>query len=83
MATEDLDNTVSIGSIALLMGRVEGKLDALIENLVRSEKKHDLLDSRVDALEKHQSYIYGVIGVFTFVMPIIGWAVSKWKVIIS
>ena len=46
--------------MALLMGRVESKLDAALGTLVRHEDKLTNLEGRMDAMERHRSYTIGL-----------------------
>lgn len=47
--------------MALLMGRVESKLDAALTTLVRHETQLDQIEDRMDSLERHRAYTLGLV----------------------
>jgi hypothetical protein len=49
------------------LGRVEGKLDAVLEHLKASDERHSKLEPRVRAVENRQFYVVGAAASLAFV----------------
>ena len=56
----DNQNSVSDGSILLLLGRIDGKLDAAITQGQANSERIDAQDKRISALERWRAYLVGI-----------------------
>lgn len=56
------------------LGRVEGKLDALIAQTVITQREQSILDERVTSLEKRVWYAAGAAGAFAYILA----TLSRW-----
>ena len=63
----------SLESVLLLLGRLEGKVDALLNTQGVYEQKLGFLEKRLNMVERSQAYWAGGIAV---VSVLIGWALK-------
>ena len=63
----------SLESVLLLLGRLEGKVDALLNAQGTTEQKLGFLEKRLNMLERGQAYWAGGIAVISV---LIGWALK-------
>ena len=63
----------SLESVLLLLGRLEGKVDALLNTQGITEQKLGFLEKRLNTVERSQAYWAGGIAVISV---LIGWAIK-------
>ena len=63
----------SLESVLLLLGRLEGKVDALLNTQGAYEQKLGFLEKRLNTLERGQAYWAGGIAVISV---LVGWAIK-------
>ena len=59
------------------LGRIEGKLDMTLDNIVSLEKKHDGVIQRVGSLEDTRNYAFGALAVVAGVFGVVGSFIGK------
>lgn len=65
--------TPSLESVLLLLGRLEGKVDALLTAQGVYEQKLGFLENRLNRLEKAQAYFAGAVALGSLLM---GWCMK-------
>ena len=63
----------SLENVLLLLGRLEGKVDALLNTQGITEQKLGFLEKRLNTLERGQAYWAGGVAVISV---LIGWALK-------
>jgi hypothetical protein len=57
--------------LLIMLGRIDGKMDAVIQRLELNDKHHEQLDDRVSALERWRAWILGVVAVISTVVALL------------
>ena len=63
----------TLESVLLLLGRLEGKVDALLNTQGTTEQKLGFLEKRLNTLERGQAYWAGGIAVISV---LVGWMIK-------
>lgn len=51
--------------LLLLLGRLDGKMDAVLQRMDANDKVHDDLENRISALEHWRTYILGIAAILS------------------
>ncbi len=73
------NNGATDTELMLAIGRLEGKMDALIQSHERLQSDMKALSRRVNTLEKERSRLYGAGFILAVIGSAIMWMVSTFK----
>ena len=54
--------------LLLLLGKLDGKMDAVLQRMDANDKTHDELDVRVTSLEHWRAYILGIAAILSAII---------------
>lgn len=49
--------------LLLLLGKLDGKMDAVLQRMEVNDKHHDELEERITSLEKWRAYVLGIAAI--------------------
>lgn len=55
------------GTVQLFLGRIDGKLDMVLENQREQAERLQALEGRISILENHRNYALGIIGAVSII----------------
>lgn len=54
--------------LLLLLGRLDGKMDAVLQRMDINDKHHDELEQRITSLEHWRAYILGIAAILSAIV---------------